>query len=220
MILTKSKLSFSSINDDYTSRNVQESALQILSNLDPDYYVSYEDSLSFVPPGELTLIKNGAKAKKITDLKTKSPSCALMSDENILAIYAYTFDFGEDKKESNVYRKVNLVLSERRLNEFYSIRDYVLHLFSALFKLGDKLKVEGATLYRGIDGKKRFNFAGHMPGICRSWPGFTSTSTNKETVVEEFLDSVETPILFEIVGAKGYRINFFSAHDNEEGKYI
>lgn len=220
-MLSKSKLSFSSIHDDYESKNVKDSVLQIFENLDPEYYISLEDSLkSFIPATELSLIQNGAKAKKLTGLRKMSSACAKMTDENLLAIFAYTFDFGDDKKESNVYRKVNLVLSERRTNDLYNIRGYILHLFSALFRLGDALKVKGATLYRGIDGKKSFDFSGHTPGAERSWPGFTSTSSSSDVVLDDFLDEAETPIMFEIQDAVGYKVSIFSAHGEEDGKYL
>lgn len=215
----QSKLSFSVVNSAYSHRDVKDSVLRGFERLGPDYYISFDDSLKrFLSEDEIIIIKNALKKEDTCNkLRKSSSSYSKMSDDEIAAVYAYTFDFGEDKRESNIYRRINLILSNRSVNDMRNIRGYILHLLAALRHMGDNLIVKNVTLYRGIDGKKSFAFDRHSEGISRSWPAFTSTSLDRDTVVDDFLDKAETPILFEIQKCTGYKINYLSAHQDEEG---
>lgn len=219
--ISQSTIAFGAANEEYQFRNVKDSALITYERIQEDYYISFYDALrDMLPEDKVDIIKRKLKEKELDDMNRLhkiSKGSLNMTSDDVAAIFAYTFDFGDTMKEYNIYSKVNTVLAQRNANSLRSIRGYLLHLFTAISHIGQSLIVKNRTLYRGIDGKKTFNFSEHKTGYYRSWPGFTSTSVDDDLVIENFLEKAETPILFEIVGAVGYKINIFSEHSDEDG---
>ena len=134
-----------------------------------------------------------------------------LTEEEAAAIYVYTYDFGKDNWEKNPFRVVNKTLAERNVSKLVRIGRYILHLLAALRKL-PRCK-EGTVLYRGMEGPG----SPHLKEIGSelSWPAFTSTTTDENTVVK-FIKSAREPIVFEIHGNfVGYDISPFSALGGE-----
>ena len=208
------------MNGDHGTENIQSSGLEVYKRISPDFYMSIEDSIKFAikDPEKVDIILRASnkKVQVLNKLREQIPEA--VTDENIIALHSYTFDLGEDDKEHNLHRIVNKVLSERNSNSIYSLRGYILHLFSALRNL--KVAEDIQTLYRVIDGGNGFDFDGYKPGCIRSWPGFTSTFKFKECT-DDFADEWgkdSNLIVFEILNPKVcYNIKLFSEHEDEEG---
>ena len=121
--------------------------------------------------------KKDKRYKKIQKFKKKHPD---FTDEDALAIMAYTYDVGAGGGyESNPYRILNKTLGERKTGAT-EIMHYILYLFRALRKL-DPITTE-KPVYRTINGEF-INKDTYKEGNILSWQAFTSTAKTKKVAI-------------------------------------
>ena len=103
------------------------------------------------------------------------------------------------------------------------LRGYILRLLTALRKLPQYSgeNTEGKKLYRAVTG---ISEKARTVGSVLSWPAFTSTSTDEDSVVDFFnniTDKKGEKYIIEIGGCfnKGHNIREFSFHPDEDGTF-
>ena len=146
-----------------------------------------------------------------------------MSQADAMALTIYTYDNSSDNFESNPYRMINKALSERNTRSLLGLRGYILRLLTALRKLPQYSgeNTEGRKLYRAVTG---ISEKARTVGNVLSWPAFTSTSTDEDSVVDFFnniTDKKGEKYIIEIGGCfnKGHNIREFSFHPDEDGTF-
>ena len=145
-----------------------------------------------------------------------------MTKSDAMALTIYTFDNGQENFENNPYRKINKALGERDIRSVLQLKGYILRLLAALRKLpkySDCAKKVN-KLYRAVTNVSE---NARTVGNVLTWPAFTSTSTDEDTVVDFFNnigDERGEKYIFEISGCfnKGHNIKEFSFHPDEDGK--
>lgn len=193
---------------------IKPSGLHSLEKVPASYASTIEEAIKEgFPEDAETIIKNCKDhVKTLHDINQMS-AFPQINDAKALAITAYTLDLGKEKYENNIYRKLNKTLAERSTNGLRAMRGYLLYLLSALRSL--KPVNNKNPLYRGIDGKF-INWETHKVGHKLSWPAFTSTTDDIDSI-DDFMESAEMPIVFEIRGNyRGYSVKMFSKHMGEE----
>jgi hypothetical protein len=129
--------------------------------------------------------------------------------------------------ESSLYKNVNyflrcfpMVIVGKFMNELKGILRYIYLLQSSIECCAHHQPVsEGVVVYRGIQsqGTQLATLYESMVGEVIVWPGFTSTSTNRDLVISRFLKD-ENSLLFEIAlhtGAVAADIQDYSAYRSE-----
>ena len=135
-----------------------------------------------------------------------------LTEEERYALFMYTVEV-----EDPPYSVVNTALAKRSDADVKRLSGYILYLLSAMRKL-DKVD-NSKTLYRSIDGR-HVTWESHREGNVLTWPGFTSTTTNKDTACDfGSCNNFDNPIMFVISGEyTGYDLSMFSDYRNENGK--
>ena len=188
----------------------------------PDFYETLEESLS---TSGFKDVKSMVKYSKevidyLVDNGLTKKYNVTKSDAMALAIY--TYDNGQENFESNPYRMINKALGERNTEAVLQLRGYILRLLAALRKLPkyNSEAANGSKLYRAVTNVSE---NAKKVGNVLTWPAFTSTSTDEDTVVDFFNnigDERGEKYIFEISGCfnKGHNIKEFSFHPDEDGK--
>mmetsp|Transcript_158771 Transcript_158771/g.280492 ORF Transcript_158771/g.280492 Transcript_158771/m.280492 type:complete len:854 (+) Transcript_158771:111-2672(+) len=117
-------------------------------------------------------------SKKVRDL------AALLSDDELAAIVAYTHDLSieEDNKAGNLFYEENEALRKRASNERASmIRTWGVHMYYTLAGLGKLPNFEG-VVYRGVPSRKMLEE--YEQGRPIQWGAWSSTTTSLEACLK------------------------------------
>lgn len=201
------------------STDSKSGVIDAYEKIPPDFYETLEESLKTAEFKNVNLMMKLSKeiAKYLNKNGTLEKYGMTMADA--MAITLYTYDNGADEFESNPYRIINKVLSERNIISAQKLRGYILRLLSALRKLPSY--GETKKLYRAVTNINKDNY---KVGSIRSWPAFTSTSTDEKSIIDFFgnIAVKGDKCIFEITGwfGNGHSIKEFSFHPDEDGKQL
>lgn len=149
-------------------------------------------------------------------IKGGDPNCKL-STEDIMAILAYTYDYGKESMEKNLYSNVNKRLREGIAGSPYNIDLFILYFLKAIRRLERYSMGETQKLYRGIP--KSSSYFIFKENSILVWNGFTSTTSDRNMVTKFLGWDSGRRYLIEIVGNPiAYSISDYSFVIEEKGK--
>ena len=142
------------------------------------------------------------------------PGALRLTEDEALAVAAYTFDLGfnsEQKGADNLYNQLNDSLRERNAQKMALLKPYLAYLMRALAKFP---AVE-TTVYRGIPAESLgIVQEKYRVGTKVHWSAFTSTSTNIITA-KQFAQG-PGGIIFRVKILNGRSVSLYSCIMNEE----
>ncbi len=133
-----------------------------------------------------------------------------LTEDESLAIAAYSFDLGIAETERNLYYSLNSILRERDPFKMTTLKPFLSYLMSGLFKL-PPMK---STVFRGIPKESmKMIQEKYRDGLNIHWSGFTST-TNNIKKAKSFAQ--QGGIIFRIRILAGRNIRHYSAIPSED----
>lgn len=143
-------------------------------------------------------------------LKNIPPGTVRLTDDEALAISAYSCDTGVKDPKSNIYFVMNEVLREKDPSKVEKMKPLLAYLISGF----TKLPPVKATVYQGIPSASMKLIEGkYGGGINVQWSGFTSTTKQIERA-KKF--AKENGIIFRIKILTGRSIEHYSFVPSEE----
>ena len=149
----------------------------------------------------------------------KTHSLGPLTENEFMAIIAYTYDYGQDEMEKNLYYIVNKRLRNFTCSTPHSVDIYILHFLTALRHLKKYTLDKGEFLYRTVGNSD--SIGTFTVGAEIEWKSFTSTSS-VPSIAKSFFRSSTTNKHFFKIGGKfiGYSISEYSFLQGEKGNPI
>ena len=188
---------------------------EIYQMMGADFYLTLDEAMK---AGELDVseIKNNSDGL-LTDKETRDYIEKLdMTAPEATAIAMYTFDYGPEDMDKNVYFLVNQCLLKKEESTARKYIGYIIHLLRGLRKiqLPDEIKV----LYRGVKNGIIFDESHYHEGYEFTWNAFTSTTSDKGKAYK-FAGNDPSSAFFEIRGdlkSVGHPVSKLSFSPGEE----